>query len=156
MVGYPNWRGPPFMGLAVVLSIVAIVFTRRELLKKARHDVSLGLLIAGLALTVAGTVWFFPPDVEAYGDPARQIASGLFAGVCLSRRIFITCIASWTSPLSFSRVWSTITPSEMYSTSPSREARGLSSFVSAVNSAVAPVDLICWLRAESRGPRPAA
>ncbi|HEY4704916.1 MAG TPA: hypothetical protein VII27_04180 [Thermoplasmata archaeon] len=68
MVEYPNWRGLPFMALAVVLSIVAIVFTRRELLKKARHDVSLGLLIAGLALTVAGIVWFFTPDVEAYGD----------------------------------------------------------------------------------------
>src|SRR6266705_2108498 len=68
---------------------------------------------------------------------------------CLSRRILMTWITSWTSPFSRSLKRRPITPSETYSTRPSREDRGLSSLTSAVRTHVAPVDLSCLQRANS-------
>src|SRR5438876_855219 len=82
-------------------------------------------------------------------SPCSVMLYGFTERGCLSRRILITCITSWTSPFSRSLNRSPITPSETYSTSPSREDRGLSSFTSAVKMHVASVDLSCLQSANS-------
>src|SRR6266571_1591193 len=61
---------------------------------------------------------------------------------CLRRRILITCMTSWTSPFSRSLNRNPMTPSETYSTRPSREDRGLSSFTSAVKMHVQQADRV--------------
>src|SRR3989442_4271569 len=82
-------------------------------------------------------------------SPCSVMLYGFTDRGCLRRRILITCMTSWTSPFSRSLNRSPMTPSDTYSTRPSREDRGLSSFTSAVKMHVASVDLSCLQRANS-------
>ena len=65
---YPNWRGLPFMILAVVLWISRATLTWHERLRTSQVAVSLGLLFGGYFSVVAGLVWLFTPEVIAAGD----------------------------------------------------------------------------------------
>src|SRR5438132_3036600 len=82
-------------------------------------------------------------------SPCSVMLYGFTDRGCFSRRILITCMTSCTSPFSRSLKRSPMTPSDTYSTRPSREDRGLSSFTSAVKMQVASVDLSCLHRANS-------
>src|SRR2546425_4191640 len=82
-------------------------------------------------------------------SPCSVMLYGFTDRGCFNRRILITCMTSCTSPFSRSLKRSPMTPSDTYSTRPSREDRGLSSFTSAVKMHVASVDLSCLQRANS-------
>jgi len=68
LIEYPNWRGLPFITLAVVLWTIAGLVLRYEQKRKSQIVVSIGLLIAGFVPMVVGLVWFFTPNILEYGD----------------------------------------------------------------------------------------
>src|SRR2546422_2360594 len=67
MVEHPNWRGYPFMALAVLLPVFGAAFNRRERLRPSRLAFSSGLLMMGFFAAVVGVIAFFTAEVDESG-----------------------------------------------------------------------------------------